>query len=123
MSQFQPQWTSEDGSSDLSLFAQIGWSDHMAEQPFPLEYDTWREVDQRNYENGRQRAANWLFAGKPHISEHATASSYQEIVKLVGAAFYSSKAREKSIPLMPDSRQGGQRSQVRVLPSLALLGL
>lgn len=35
-----------------------GWADYRSGAPFPAEYDTWNPPEQRNYENGRLRAAN-----------------------------------------------------------------
>lgn len=39
------------------VFSERGWRDYNAGLPFPLEYDTWSEPQQRNYEYGRMRAA------------------------------------------------------------------
>jgi hypothetical protein len=36
----------------------MGWHDFYTRQPYPSDYDSWSEQDQRNYENGRLRAAN-----------------------------------------------------------------
>ena len=30
-----------------------GWFDKKANQPFVSQYDTWKETQQKNYENGR----------------------------------------------------------------------
>lgn len=35
----------------------LGWNDYIAGQPYPAEYETWREMVQRNYEMGRCAAA------------------------------------------------------------------
>jgi hypothetical protein len=35
-----------------------GWFDVYDHADYPQDYDTWSEKDQRNYENGRLRAAN-----------------------------------------------------------------
>jgi hypothetical protein len=34
-----------------------GWDDVRNNRAFPVEYDSWDEIDQRNYERGRLRAS------------------------------------------------------------------
>jgi hypothetical protein len=45
------------GKGYVSMISQIGWADCRAGRPYRREYDSWQELDQRNYENGRLRAA------------------------------------------------------------------
>jgi hypothetical protein len=40
----------------VSPFSQRGWRDALRGRPYPQQYDSWPEPDQRNYENGRLRA-------------------------------------------------------------------
>lgn len=42
---------------------QRGHNDYLAGRPYPREYDTWKEFEQRNYEAARLYAANMLAAG------------------------------------------------------------
>jgi hypothetical protein len=35
----------------------LGWNDYIAGQSYPLEYEAWTEMVQRNYEMGRCAAA------------------------------------------------------------------
>lgn len=41
----------------VSTLSQLGWADARAGRSYRREYDNWEELDQRNYENGRLRAA------------------------------------------------------------------
>jgi len=41
----------------VSPFSLRGWRDALRGRPYPRAYDSWLEADQRNYENGRLRAA------------------------------------------------------------------
>jgi hypothetical protein len=34
-----------------------GWQDYLADRPFPADYDSWTQAQQRHYERGRLRAA------------------------------------------------------------------
>jgi len=34
-----------------------GWTDYLAQRPYPVEYEQWDEIAQRHYERGRLRAA------------------------------------------------------------------
>jgi hypothetical protein len=40
----------------------LGWADYRAGLPYHPQYDGWDSVAQRNYENGRLRAANVALA-------------------------------------------------------------
>lgn len=41
----------------IATFYLLGYNDYTLTLPFPPTYDTWAEMDQKNYENGRLRAA------------------------------------------------------------------
>lgn len=41
----------------VSPHSMRGWRDGLHGRPYPKAYDGWSEQDQRNYENGRLRAA------------------------------------------------------------------
>ena len=42
-----------------------GWQDYLADKPFPPEYDSWNQVQQRHYERGRLRAAGAYLVYNP----------------------------------------------------------
>ena len=68
-----------------------GWADYASGLPYPVAYDTWREVDQRNYENGRMRAANYQLAikGGKLPKQQPSLQRYNTMIAVVGAAFRS----------------------------------
>lgn len=57
----------------VSLISQVGWADYRAGRGYPREYDAWDELDQRNYENGRLRAAGAALVWK-RVPKTQTAS-------------------------------------------------
>ena len=62
----------------VSTLSQIGWADARAGRPYRREYDTWVELDQRNYENGRLRAAGAALVWK-RVPKEQTASVVRRI--------------------------------------------
>ena len=65
----------------------IGWADYAAGWPFPADYDTWSRKRQRNYENGRLRAANYVLAtGAPPPRQQVARSIYIVTCRRVGSA-------------------------------------
>ncbi len=86
--------------------AQLGWKDYRSGLPFPSTYDTWIEIDQRNYENGRQRAANYALAtGRLLPPSHVQKGTYLATTACVGPAFFHKNDKNRSIPKMPHARQ------------------
>jgi hypothetical protein len=86
-------------------YSAAGWRDYASGQPYPRAYDTWREVDQRNYENGRMRAANYALAGKRLTPQHVLIATYLAAIEQVGAAFLNTRNAADSIPKMQHARQ------------------
>jgi hypothetical protein len=82
-----------------SLAAQQGWYDYRSGLPFPRDYDTWAELDQRNYENGRQCAANYKLATGRIPPTHVTPTTYKHATAHVGHAFY--KAHDPNRTIVP----------------------
>lgn len=87
----------------------LGWSDYAAGMPYPAQYDTWPEIDQRDYENGRMRAANYASSGQrvPHC--HVTRAAYRAFTERVGAAYFASNDPKHNIPRIEDARQHQRR--------------
>lgn len=85
----------------FSKHAQMGWSDYARGLPAPREYDGWHEVDQRNYENGRMRAANWQYAVQPKRVAPWSPSQEEYLSMIrgrgVAPAFFNPRDRERSI--------------------------
>ena len=90
-------------------FSAAGWTDYATGVPFPRGYDAWREVDQRNYENGRQRAANYRLATGRLPRSHVSQPAYLAAIAAVGPAFLDPKDRAASVPTM--SWGTGQRQR------------
>jgi len=89
--------------------ALLGWREYAQGLPYPKAYDGWKEIDQRNYENGRMRAANYRLAigDRPLPPTHPSSATYQAIIagSGVGHAFLSVNHPERSIPGIMASRQ------------------
>lgn len=66
------------GLGYVSMLSQVGWADARAGRPYRREYDGWLELDQRNYENGRLRAAGAALVWK-RVPKSQTASVVQRI--------------------------------------------
>jgi hypothetical protein len=62
----------------VSMLSQLGWADCRAGRAYPREYDIWEELDQRNYENGRLRAAGAALVWK-RVPKTQTASVVRRI--------------------------------------------
>lgn len=62
----------------VSTLSQIGWADARAGRPYRREYDGWVELDQRNYENGRLRAAGAALVWK-YVPREQTAAMVKKI--------------------------------------------
>ncbi len=90
-----------------SKHALRGWADYRAGLSYPTEYDTWEEVDQRNYENGRMRAANYRLATGRLPSNHVEIRAYKLIVELVGPAYFNSLKPDESIAPMKSGQGRG----------------
>lgn len=92
-------------AATYSDFSEQGWKDYRQGISYPAAYDTWSEKDQRNYENGRMRAANYKLAtgNLPHT--HVAKLRYAAATMNIGPAFYDSRDPLTSIPKMSDSRQ------------------
>jgi hypothetical protein len=64
----------------------IGWKDFMQGFMFPYDYDKWSIKEQRNYENGRLRAANYKqFTGKTP-KKQVSLSEYKIVCVMFGNA-------------------------------------
>lgn len=90
-----------------STESQRGWHDYRAGFGFPLEYDAWSEPRQRNYENGRQRAANYQLAFGSLPRTHVTPARYKLAADIVGPAFYSPRDPHSIVPLWASSAVRG----------------
>jgi hypothetical protein len=57
-------------------------------------------MDQRNYENGRQRAANYRLATGGLPALHPPSPAYIAAIRAVGPAFYSPRDPHSIVPLL-----------------------
>jgi hypothetical protein len=69
----------------LTGISERGWAEYRAGMPYPAEYDSWRMLDQFNYENGRLRAANVKLA-RGWLPARQTRCAIEEAVRRVGKA-------------------------------------
>ena len=69
----------------LQLESRWGWSDYRAGRPYRPEYETWSRIQQRNYENGRLRAAN-VKAAFGNVPSQQTRFYFHEAAHRVGYA-------------------------------------
>lgn len=80
-----------------TAFSGMGWADARAGKPYPAEYDTWTEKDQRHYERGRLRFAGAGLAGyrRPPATEPANIVERTNGLRLVPKR----AAREERVPV------------------------
>lgn len=64
----------------------MGWRDYRAGAPFPRDYDLWPRIEQRNYENGRLRAANYKVAFGILPPKQASVARCAQVADLIGIA-------------------------------------
>ena len=73
-SQFQRKHKGKMRNPEVSIRA--AW-DALNSEPFPREYDSWEEIDQRNYERVRLQVVNIItHAGSCPAVENARAKGY-----------------------------------------------
>jgi len=85
----------------ISTLSQRGWRDALRNRPYPRAYDEWSEQDQRNYENGRLRAA-----GAKTLWKYRKDIPRQQTIEVVAQVSASERgfippSRDPSVPPEP----------------------